>query len=193
MNYIDIIISVPLVWFAWKGFGKGLIIELSSLAGLALGIYISVRFAHFTACHLEEHFSINPAYLNLAAFIITFLAVVIMVFVFAKMMEGVMKVVRLSFLNKLAGLAFGMLKIALIISSLMYAINIISGSKSFPGEELRGQSLLYEPIEQIAPAIFPRMKVSCLLNKTDSIADKAGESIFNSRMSEKKKIKENSE
>ncbi len=42
MNWLDIGIAVPLVWGAYVGFKKGLVIELASLAALILGIYAAI-------------------------------------------------------------------------------------------------------------------------------------------------------
>ena len=42
MGVLDIIFIIPIVWLAYKGFSKGLIIELATLAALVLGIYASL-------------------------------------------------------------------------------------------------------------------------------------------------------
>ena len=39
MNYIDIVILLFLLYGAFRGFSKGLIIEVATLAGLILGVY----------------------------------------------------------------------------------------------------------------------------------------------------------
>lgn len=45
MNYIDVIILLPLVYGAYKGFTLGLIVEMSTLFALVLGVFISLRYA----------------------------------------------------------------------------------------------------------------------------------------------------
>lgn len=175
MNFLDIIIAIPLVWFAWKGFGKGLIIELAGLIALALGIYLSIRFASYTAIKLKETFSISENYLQLTAFIVTFIAVVAFVFIFAKMLEAAVKASSLSLMNKLAGMAFGMLKTALILSSLIYILNRFDTLHSILGSEQRKQSLLFEPVEKIAPALYPYMDLDKWKTQADSISQKVPE------------------
>lgn len=45
VNYIDVIILLPLVYGAYKGFSQGLIVEMSTLFALVLGVFISLRYA----------------------------------------------------------------------------------------------------------------------------------------------------
>ena len=45
MNYLDIIIIIPLIWGAYKGFRKGFIIEIASLIALILGIWGGINFS----------------------------------------------------------------------------------------------------------------------------------------------------
>jgi membrane protein required for colicin V production len=159
MNYLDILIAIPMVWFAWKGFTKGFIISLAGLVGLALGIYIAIRFAGFTAEKLNGFMNISEEYINLVAFIVTFVAIVALVFLFAHILESALKKVNLSLANKLAGMTFAMLKTALILSSLIYIYNRIDKTESLLKPELKSNSLLYEPIEKVAPALYPYMDI----------------------------------
>ena len=48
MNYIDIVILLFLLYGAFRGFSKGLIIEVATLAGLILGVFIAIRYSPFT-------------------------------------------------------------------------------------------------------------------------------------------------
>jgi membrane protein required for colicin V production len=113
--------------------------------------------------------SVNEDYLNLIAFILTFITVVAFVFLFARLLEGAMKAVSLSLLNKLAGMAFGMLKTALILSSLIYILNRIDNRQNLLSPETRQKSLLFQPIEKIAPVVYPLMQPEKWIHKADSI------------------------
>ena len=71
MNYIDIFLLVPLLWGAFKGFKKGLIIEVVSLIALGLGIWGGVHFSDFSTTFLADKLSIprlcnNSSYLSFA-------------------------------------------------------------------------------------------------------------------------------
>ena len=77
MNLLDIILILPIILFAYNGYKKGFIIELSSLVALVLGIYLAINFSDFAADFLSNNFSISDQYLLIIAFIVTFAVVVI--------------------------------------------------------------------------------------------------------------------
>ena len=153
MNYLDIIIAIILFLFGFKGFRKGLVIEVVTLLAFALGIYGSMRFSDFTAAHLEEFMEINPKYLNTVAFVLTFILLVIVVNIFGKWVTNLIKDMNLNFWNKLGGGVFGVLKGVLLCSVLLMVLNnfqLIGVVKP----EVREQSKLYPYIEQTVPYVY---------------------------------------
>ena len=56
MNWLDIVLAIPLLWFMYKGFRNGLIIELASLAALILGIYVALHFSFYVKDYLVDSF-----------------------------------------------------------------------------------------------------------------------------------------
>ena len=62
MNIIDIILILPIIWFAYAGFKRGLIIELASLVALILGIYAALYFSFYAENFLENIFNMGPKY-----------------------------------------------------------------------------------------------------------------------------------
>jgi membrane protein required for colicin V production len=119
MNYLDILILVPIAFGAFKGFRRGLIIELAGLAALALGIYAGIHFSEITSVFLGKYMNIESEHMPILSFIITFLVVVIAVYLLGKVLEKLVDIVALSFINKFAGLTFGVLKVFLILSMLI--------------------------------------------------------------------------
>ncbi len=61
MNVLDIILAIPILWLAYKGFTKGLIIEISTLAALVLGIYASLHFSYITADFLRNNLDVTDS------------------------------------------------------------------------------------------------------------------------------------
>jgi membrane protein required for colicin V production len=51
MNSIDILLIIPLVYAAWKGFKHGLIIEVFTLLALFVGIYVGIHFSDFMSLY----------------------------------------------------------------------------------------------------------------------------------------------
>jgi len=155
MNYIDLIIAIPLVWGVFVGFKNGLIIEVASLAALLLGIFGAIHFSDLTANFLVTSLNVTTQYLNLIAFAVTFVGIVILVHLLAKMIDKLVKAVALGFVNRLLGMVFGLIKYAFIISIILVIINAINRNKTFISEEKIENSILYKPLSDFAPSIFP--------------------------------------
>ena len=153
MNYFDAIIIIPILWAAYKGFKKGLIIEVASLVALFLGVWGGAKFSSVSASYLSEMFSISEQVMPLLSFAITFILIVIAVFFVAKMLQKVIKAVSLSTINKIAGSAFGILKFALIIGIVLNIVNNINQEISFMDNEMKESSLLYTPICKIGAMV----------------------------------------
>jgi membrane protein required for colicin V production len=155
MNYIDIIIIVILGIAMIRGFVNGFVRELASLAALILGIWGAIKFSSFTAARLYDYFDMTGKYVGIIAFIITFLIIVVIIHFIGLLVDKLMKAVALGFINKLLGIAFGLLKSVLIMSVIFMVLNAIEQHRPFlPKEKIEG-SMLYNPISDIAPAIFP--------------------------------------
>jgi len=146
MNYIDIIILLILAWFAYKGFTKGLIIELASIAALLLGIYAAFHFSVFASSILQYNLGIKSAYLPVISFVVTFVAVIVLVFILAKLIEGLVNLALLGFVNKITGAVFGIIKAFIILSILVFTINITNSKFHLMSENIRNTSLLYKPM-----------------------------------------------
>ena len=154
INLVDILIIVPLLLFAWNGYRKGLIIEVASLAALVLGLYAAFYFSDFAAKILNDNFNINEKYIAIIAFLLTLIVVVFFVITTGKVVQKFVEIIFLGFINKLAGSVFGLLKGALIISLLIFAINYFNFGSFIFKEETKQKSISYEKIESIAPWMF---------------------------------------
>jgi len=155
MNYIDIIIALPLIWGLYQGFSKGFIISAASLLALILGIYGALKLSHITSFYLINHFDLSDKYLPIIAFVVTFIAIVILVHLLAKILDKLVKAVALGFLNRIAGMVFNVVKYAFLISIVIVILEGFDKKISFIPKDMKENSLLYEPLSAFAPIIFP--------------------------------------
>lgn len=167
MNYIDIVLGLLLVISAISGFRKGLIVELASLAALILGIWGAIEFSYITSDFLVENFDLQTKYLNIISFIITFVIIVILVHVVGSVVNKLVETVMLGFINKLAGLAFGILRSALILSIILVVFDKIDEDVEILSREAKEESKLYAPIRNFAPSIFPFIDIWDEQNSSD--------------------------
>jgi len=157
MNYFDLIFVIPLLWGAYKGFSKGLIVSVASLVALLLGIYGAIRFSGFIGTLVDDTIHVQENYLPLIAFALTFVGIVVGIHFLAKLITKLVDAVALGWLNTIAGIAFGLLKAAFIISVFIFIFDKIDSNQNFISKDVKNESLLYEPIKILAPAIFPTL------------------------------------
>ncbi len=155
LNYFDVIILIFLLWSAYRGITKGFLIMAASLAALVLGVWGAIRFSDLTATLLTEHANLQSRYTALIAFALTFIGIVVGVHLFARAMDKLAKAVALGLANRIAGLLFAVLRTAFLISIILVILNSIDRRVTFIPDEHRENSLLYEPLSRLAPAIFP--------------------------------------
>lgn len=157
MNILDIILLVPLLWLAYRGFKRGLIIELASLIALILGIFAAIHFSWFAGDLLKDYFNLEEKYLALVSFAITFIAVVLAVYAVGKLIEKVVDMVALGFLNKIFGAMFGVLKAALFLSVILLVLTSLDKNEKVLTPKAKENSVLYVPIASIVLYIIPRL------------------------------------
>ncbi|RLD87408.1 MAG: CvpA family protein [Bacteroidetes bacterium] len=162
INLLDLILLIPLLLFAFNGYKKGIIIEVTTLVALVLGIYAALFFSNYTANLLTGSFNISTDYLNIIAFIATFIGVLVAVMIIGKLLEKVVNLLMLGIVNKLAGALFGIVKGALLLSILIFLINYFDTNASIIKKEARTKSILYKNIEPVAPWIYEKFNLEKL-------------------------------
>ena len=175
MNYLDIIICIPLVWGLYKGFTKGLIIEAASFVAFGLGVWGGIHFSEFIAEKMSVWFHTKSQYLPIISFAVTFLGIIIIVYMIAKLIQKIVDGMALSAINKIGGALFGALKFAMVISVIIFVIDAIEKSYPLISFKTKEQSVLYAPVGKIAPTLIPALnksKVGEMIPKIELDLDK---------------------
>jgi membrane protein required for colicin V production len=155
MNTFDIIIAAILLFGFIRGLMKGLFVELASLVSLIAGVYGAIHFSYFVGNFLQDKVEWEERYISIIAFAITFVAIVIVISLLGKLFTKVADFASLGILNKLLGGAFGALKLGLIVSVLLIVFDKLNSTIPFVNKENTEDSILYEPVKNLAPMIFP--------------------------------------
>ena len=158
MNYIDLVLALILIIAAIQGFRKGLIVELASLAALVLGIWGAIKFSDWTASFINSTMGYHSKYLTTIAFIVTFIVIVIVIHILGKILDKTVKAVALGFLNRLAGIIFGVLKAAVILSIFLLLFDTVDENVHLLPATQKAESKMYTPMKQLVPTLFPFIK-----------------------------------
>ncbi|MCB0372443.1 MAG: CvpA family protein [Muricauda sp.] len=154
MSFFDFFIGILLVWGLYKGLKNGLFVEVASLVALIAGIYGAIHFSYITGEYLAERFDWSEQYLKIAAFLITFFAIIIVVNLAGKFLTKIADFAMLGLLNKVTGGIFGMLKVAVILGALLIFFERLTSSFDIINEETKQESVFYEPIKEIGALVF---------------------------------------
>jgi len=155
MNWIDAAIVIILIISMVMGFINGLVKEVASLAALVLGIWGAIKFSAFTAEKLYDYFDMSGQYVGVTAFLVTFGIIVVLIHFVGLIVNKIVDAAALSFINRLLGIVFGLLKSVLILSVLFVILNSVDARRSFLPKDKIEESMFYNPISDIAASIFP--------------------------------------
>jgi len=154
MSFIDIILGLLLGYGLYKGLKNGLFVELASLIALIAGIFGAIHFSYIAGDYLSQNMNWDERYIKIASFVITFVAIVILVNFAGKFLTKIADFAMLGLLNKIAGGLFGTLKVAVILGALLIFLERVNSSVGLVKNETMENSVLYEPVKEIGAFVF---------------------------------------
>ena len=155
MGVFDIILAALLLFGLVRGFMKGLFVEVASIVALIAGVYGAIHFSNFAANFLQSRFDWSEKTINITAFAITFVVIILAISLAGKALTKIADFAALGILNKLLGGVFGALKIGLILSVLLILFDKMNKTIPFVDKAELEESVLYKPVKSLAPMIFP--------------------------------------
>ncbi len=155
MNLMDIILGIILILSFVSGMKKGLFVTLASLIGLVLGLIGAIYFSEFAAGYLYEWMSWSEQTVNIAARLVTFISIVILVSWAGKFLTKMADFAFLGIFNKLLGGVFNVLISAFILSVIFMFFTYWNPTDYVIPEERKDNSYLFDPIASLAPMLLP--------------------------------------
>jgi membrane protein required for colicin V production len=121
MNLFDIVIIIILGFCLIRGGFRGLVKELSAIIGVFGGFYGAYTYYPLVAKLLSRWIS-DVGYGNILAFLIIFCSVFLIISILGIIIRYVLNLVFSGWVDRVGGVAFGLLKGALIVSVLFIAL-----------------------------------------------------------------------
>ncbi len=133
MNLVDILIWLILAGFVIKGFTKGLVRQICSLAGFLVGGWAAVKY-HIYLAEASRQFIHLPHYLaTILSFILIFLLIGLLFLLLGHILTVMFKIILLGGVNRAGGVVLGLLEGAFIVCISLY----MATSKPVP-EKFKG-------------------------------------------------------
>ncbi len=157
MGIFDIIIAVILGFGFIRGIMKGLFVEVASLVALIAGVYGAIHFSFHIGNILVDKVAWEEQYITLVSFVITFGIIVLAVSLLGKLFTKIADFAYLGWINKALGGVFGVLKLAFILSVVLIVFDKFNNAIPFVNKTEKEKSVLYEPVKNLVPMIFPEL------------------------------------
>lgn len=158
MGTIDIIILACFLPAVVIGLKDGFVRQLVALSALILGLYLSVRFSAPVGQWITERWHLEPFWIKVISFSAIFIAVALVLSLLGKLLEKVLKITMLGWLNRILGLVFAIITTALVLGTIIYVVNSANGMLEFIPEEKIAESRLYKPLLHLVETVFPYLK-----------------------------------
>ena len=175
MNYLDIIILVPLLYALIKGFSNGLIKEISGLLGLIIGVYVASNFSFYLYPKFIGFFPGHEDFVPIIAFTTLFVVSVLTIKVLGNVLDKLTKMLALGIISRILGSVFGVFKIIVLFAFLLF---FLTEYKVIP-KKTEKESRLVKPIQEISAFIMPKIDQhkKTVLKKIEEETEKAKEKI----------------
>jgi membrane protein required for colicin V production len=171
MSFLDIILGALLVYALYKGIKNGLFVEIASFVSLVVGIFVAIKFSYFMKNILTNTVSWSPKYIEITAFALTFLIVVVGIHLLAKFFTSIADFAYLGWLNKLGGATFSVLKTILALSIIFNIFQKINVNNLIVKQETLDNSMFYNPVQKVSIFIYPTLELwyNEIKNKTKTL------------------------
>lgn len=154
MTLIDILLGLPLLYFIFMGWKKGLVREVATLAGVLVGVWASVHLSQ----HVVPLLGLEGESAVLVAFIVTFIAALVLTWLAGRLVESLMKAAKLSLLNHVSGALIGAAKALCILAVLLSTLVMIDKDEAVLKPETKAKSVLYKPVYEAGSLLTAELK-----------------------------------
>ena len=153
LNAIDIITLLVLLWAVIAGWRRGVILQLCSLAGLGLSIYLAIRYG--AAAGLALHFGDEWAVPG--GFIVVALATLIAVTLIGRLLRKIFHFAGLGVVDILLGILISLIKWLLLLSVLYTAFAALNRSTELVEERSLCSSKSFYPVCHFSDFLLPSL------------------------------------
>ena len=157
MGFLDIILGGFLIYGLIRGLWRGFFVELASLLALFIGIFVTIKFSYLMKSLIESHVHWSPKSIQITAFALTFILVVVGIYLLAKFFTTLANFASLGLINKFGGGVFGVIRMVLILSVSLNLFQKVNDNNTFSDKVTLEKSLFFYPIIKVSTFIYPML------------------------------------
>ena len=158
MGIVDIVIVCCFLPVLYFGIKNGLVKQLVAFAVVFFGITLSLRFAAPVSEWMVRHVKMPEFWAKTVSFILIFFVVALVLSLLGRLVEKIIKISLLGWLNKLLGVVTTFCLFAIAISVIVHFVDSANKLLEFIPKEKLEESRLYPLLLDFSKEIFPRFK-----------------------------------
>jgi membrane protein required for colicin V production len=150
LKIIDLILLLLILIGAYRGFKKGLLVEILTLFALLIAIISGMKLTHSGVNYFSDSNPNSEKWLPFAVFLLIFILVFIGIFYLGKTLKNILDYTLIGDFDSWIGAVVGALKVAFGISLLLWLIHYakIDIPKSYTAD-----SIIYPSLIHFAPEV----------------------------------------
>lgn len=157
MNWFDLFILIVVAYCALSGYKSGLIRQLASLVGFATAAILSGQISTIIEPHIKKASNIPEYLVDSLSYALSFLVIMIFFYILGRMLESIVKSIKMGTLNRIGGSVLCLAKWVLVVSIILNIIIRIDNKKQLTNN-IEKDSISYRYIQPIAPSIIPYLQ-----------------------------------
>lgn len=146
---LDIILALCLGIALFHGYSKGLIASVVSVVSIAVSLLAAIKLSSVAGPWLAK-VGVSSEWIPIISLIGVFIAVMLLFQLATKLLEGVINVAGLSFINRLGGGLLWVVAVALIVSTVAWYLDAMG----IVPEEQKETSATFAILIQTGPAVI---------------------------------------
>ncbi len=166
MKTLDLLILVPLLWGAYNGYKKGLMMSIIAIIAFVLAVILGFKLLDVGLKWLAPHFSGNNKFLPYFAFGIIFFPIILLVNKLGQMLHKSIQYTLLGSFDSMAGALIGIFTWAFGVSVFFWLIHAIGVNMP---NTATGETFIYPVVSSIAPNVIN--KASALFPLGENLVD----------------------
>ena len=158
MNPLDIILLICFLPAVIRGLSKGFLEQAICLAGLFVSVWAAFRFSELVCGWIQPYLEVSETLLHVISFALVLVAISVGALLLAKLLTKIFEVAMLGWLNKLLGVAFGILVTMLVLGVFVVLFDTLNVRFELVKGDILDESILYGAVKDFAYFIFPYLK-----------------------------------
>lgn len=163
MNGLDAALGLVLAFGIWRGVRTGALLQIVNSVGWVAGFIVATALMGPVGQLVAFSLGVSDRTAPVLGFVVTFGAVLIGLTVVATAFRKTLEAIKLGVLDKAAGGAFGAFRAAFGLSVFLLATSfspLQGGEPLFVDSATRDESVLYEPVESLAPEVWGTIRAA---------------------------------